>query len=69
MEGQSRFLLENRIDDSPRRKLLKGAILELLWSAGATFMFCNEAKVDLLYSERRSATIVRFIEDRVPGNG
>jgi hypothetical protein len=48
MELQSRFLLENRIDDSPRRKLLKGAILEVLLSLGAAFIFCNGTKVDLL---------------------
>jgi hypothetical protein len=48
MEVQCRFLLENRIDDSPRRKLLKVLILGLLLSAGATLNFCIESKGDLL---------------------
>jgi hypothetical protein len=48
MEVQCRFLLENRIDDSPRRKLLKVPTLGLLLSAGATLNFCIESKGDLL---------------------
>lgn len=38
MEVQCRFLLENRIDDPPRRKLLKLSILGLPLSMGATFI-------------------------------
>jgi hypothetical protein len=43
MEVQRRFLVENRIDDSPRRKPLKLSILGLLFSTGATFIFFDES--------------------------
>jgi hypothetical protein len=48
MEVQCKLLLENRIDDPPRRKLLKVPILGPLLSKGATFNFCFETIVDLL---------------------
>jgi hypothetical protein len=48
MEVQCKLLLENRIDDPPRRKLLKVPILRPLLSTGATFNFCFETIVDLL---------------------
>ena len=42
MEAQCRFLLENRIDDSPRITLLKLPILGLILSTSKVHLLNNE---------------------------
>jgi len=52
MEAQCRFLLENRIDDSPRMTLLKLPIRGLILSTSKVLLLNNEMLAPRLWSVR-----------------